>query len=185
MKQVYKGTTLINDVFLGNERVNEIRFPIKYPQVGDNIYGGIVFYVSYSYALIVLENDLSNNVWGCLGTFVGANGEAIGTGESNTQIIVNAGCGGSAAACSNLTANGYSDWYLPSYGELNEIYLNKSIIPNLVDANYWSSTETVPSPSPFYATGVDMTNGSRERLYRTTPSLGTHRVRPIRTHIFW
>ncbi len=35
----------------------------------------------------------------------------------------------------------YADWFLPSKGELNQMYLNKSAIGGLSPGLYWSSSE--------------------------------------------
>ncbi|MBT3612376.1 MAG: DUF1566 domain-containing protein [Flavobacteriales bacterium] len=80
----------------------------------------------------------------------GADGTAIGTGSQNTIDIVNANCspntsGNSIAAniCDTLTLGGYSDWYLPSKFELNEMYLNlhQQGLGGFAGNYYWSSTE--------------------------------------------
>jgi hypothetical protein len=55
--------------------------------------------------------------------------------------IVNAGCGGAAEACANLVLNGYSDWFLPSRDECEQLRNNKAIIGGFQFAGYWSSTE--------------------------------------------
>ena len=74
----------------------------------------------------------------------GASGKAIGTGKANTTAIVGqAGCNaGAADLCSQLTRGGYSDWYLPSWEELNKVFVNRAAIGGFVsDGYYWSSSE--------------------------------------------
>jgi hypothetical protein len=105
------------------------------PQVGDNLQGGIIFWLDGNGGgLIAAPSDLSTNnnysgfgaEWGsldCYGISIsGAYGTAIGTGNQNT-IDIEAGCttsGTAADICANLTLGGYSDWFLPSKDELNE-----------------------------------------------------------------
>jgi hypothetical protein len=73
-------------------------------------------------------------------------------GKYNTFIIMFGGGTTTAAAiCENLTLGGYSDWYLPSIGELDEMYENIGPGNALGLGNvggfatswppYWSSTE--------------------------------------------
>ena len=84
--------------------------------------------------------------WGCYGTAIpGADGTAIGTGNQNT-IDIEAGCttpGTAADICANLTLGGYSDWFLPSKDELNEMYKLHNIhgLGGFANAKYWSSTK--------------------------------------------
>ncbi len=40
------------------------------------------------------------------------------------------------------SGGGYSDWYLPSFDELQKLYTNKGAIGGFVDYYYWTSTET-------------------------------------------
>ena len=74
----------------------------------------------------------------------------IGTGASNSSIIINSqGIGSDAASmCSLLDLNGYDDWFLPSLNELWEINSNRELISSTAIQNsgeefdfgfYWSS----------------------------------------------
>lgn len=47
-----------------------------------------------------------------------------------------------AAACEELEAGGYTDWYLPSKYELQLLLSNKNVMRGLVNMLYWSSTES-------------------------------------------
>ena len=114
---------------------------VYYLQVGDP------GYVSPdANGLIVYPTSLGTAGWGCANSYLGVTNTAIGTGSANTAAIV-AGCtqvGIAARICSDLSAGGYSDWYLPSKDELNKVYLQRTatelaFLNNY--AGYWSSTE--------------------------------------------
>ena len=125
-------------------------------QIGAFAHGGVIFYLDGSGGGMVcaVSDQSSGAEWGCDGTTIsGADGTAIGTGAQNTLDIV-AGCstaGIAAHICDTLTLNGYTDWFLPSKDELNEMYLNKATIDATAIANggtafvistsYWSSSE--------------------------------------------
>ena len=118
--------------------------------------GGIVFYLApnnttdlngdgiYDIGLECAPLDQGFVPWGCFGTNInGADGTSIGTGAQNTLEIL-LGCSDSGIAadiCANLILGGYSDWFLPSKDELNQMYLNKSLIGGFANAFYWSSSE--------------------------------------------
>jgi len=118
-------------------------------QIGDTLYGGIVFYIDSTgqHGLVAALNDLEQDYqWGCYQEYVeGADGTAIGTGLQNTINIVNNNClltetsteikdgetlysytdyeGLNAArAAYEYESGGFDDWYLPSIDELYEMY---------------------------------------------------------------
>ena len=137
------------------------------PVVGDYYEGGVVFYLDGNGGGLIAAPSNQTNTgaeWGCYGTNIpGAQGSVIGSGAQNTIDIVNANCipnanGNLIAAniCANLTLGGYSDWFLPSIGELNQMYINKAVIGNWYPNFYWSSTEY----NNLYAYNVNFQNGN-------------------------
>ena len=124
-------------------------------EIGEYKFGGVIFWVNPTGdegLVIALTNQSSSSTWGCSGVLTGAAGATIGTGETNTTAIISAGCATSGTAAelvSNLSLNGYDDWFLPSSDEWIEVYNNLSIIQPVILSNggddflmqYWSSTE--------------------------------------------
>ncbi|TVR81828.1 MAG: DUF1566 domain-containing protein [Chitinophagaceae bacterium] len=123
--------------------------------------GGIVFYCDQNGGgLEVASSDWNdqanpntpvdpNAPWGCSGVSI-ATGEAFGTGQSNTTMIVNACMEPNIAArwCNDyiLIENGnvFNDWYLPSRDELTLIFNNIGGSTNqggFRNVTYWSSSQ--------------------------------------------
>jgi hypothetical protein len=149
--------------------------------VGSLFGGGIVFYVGGGYALISSLNNQGLQSWGCNGTYLGVTGNGYGVGDTNTNTIVGTGCGsvvGTAAkTCYDLNESTYTDWYLPSKMELQEMYVNRAIINaagNTLTSYYWSSTEYDSNSS--YV--VDFTGGTGSWTNGKTDT--STNVRPIR-----
>lgn len=118
-------------------------------QIGEKFGGGVIFYLddTKQHGLIAATKDQSTGIKWYNNSYVltGATATGINKGAGNTTKIVNKqGNSGNYAAklCADLVLNGFSDWYLPSKGELNQLYKQRSKVPNLSATNYWSSTES-------------------------------------------
>ena len=117
--------------------------------------GGYIFYDkgSYSSGWRYLEaapasTEWTDKEWGGYKSFIGATETGIGTGQSNTTKIVTwlnshyeTGC--AAQLCDALVCGGYSDWFLPSKDELNQMYTNLKVfgVGDFLLTTYWSSSE--------------------------------------------
>lgn len=91
--------------------------------------------------LFVHPTDNATQIaWGCSGIVSGATDDWNGAG--NTATIVTA-CPAPTAAhvCANLTAFGFSDWYLPANNQLECLRTNAVTIGGFANTAYWSSTE--------------------------------------------
>ncbi len=135
--------------------------------IGDYAHGGVVFYilqstdagydanVQHGLVCAVSDQDEGSGIQWYNGshTTTNASGTAINTGAANTDSIVAHQEVGSYAAylCDTLTLGGYTDWFLPSKDELNEMYDNKGTINTTAASNsgtdfattiYWSSSES-------------------------------------------
>jgi hypothetical protein len=116
--------------------------------IGQAALGGIIAYINGggstgTSGLVATVADVSSGAeWGCVGTSISTS-SAIGTGNQNT-INIMAGCataGIAARLCGDLVEGGYSDWYLPSLDELQQLYDNRVAIGGFTGPVYWSSTE--------------------------------------------
>jgi hypothetical protein len=135
---------------VGTAYGSEMSFNTLSIAIGDTYQGGIIFYIdpSGNHGLIVAENDLDTSMpWGCQDVSISTS-NAVGSGSQNTTNIL-ATCttaGIAAKECSDLTINGYDDWFLPAIDELQLIDENLIVhgLGNFVEnQSYWSSTQQV------------------------------------------
>ncbi|MGB1206126.1 MAG: hypothetical protein ACPG5B_10800 [Chitinophagales bacterium] len=155
--------------------------------------GGLIFYLNENdgSGMVAATEDQSEGArWGCLGDEIdGADGEAVGTGAQNTLDIL-MGCttsGTTTKICNDLELNGYSDWFLPSKGELRLMWKNladsdgdgyssgaehEGNIGNFAASFYASSTEysTTSLWVQFFSSGLQLND------FKT----GFHHVRAVR-----
>lgn len=75
-------------------------------------------------------------------TTINASGTTVGTGADNTRIMIANCSGGAGHVAANLTLAGYSDWFLPSSGELALMSTYKTQIGLNTNSLYWGSTES-------------------------------------------
>ncbi|MBT3871012.1 MAG: DUF285 domain-containing protein [Flavobacteriaceae bacterium] len=110
--------------------------------------GDIGYVVGETHGLIAAIADQSDGQW-YNGTYIliGITGDDyanIGTGSTNTDAIIAAqGSGNYAASIARAyNGGGYTDWYLPSFGELHEVLSEQNAIGGFISGNnYWCSTE--------------------------------------------
>jgi len=153
---VYNTTSKTLNVFDGTDWT-DMTGNVQSPAIGDYYQGGVVFYLDGSGGgLICAVNDQNGGSgiqwYNGVNIITGAVGSAIGAGQWNTTTIINSqGTGDYAATiCDDYTVGAYSDWFLPSKDELNEMYVKKSTIDATAITNggsalsgaYWTSTES-------------------------------------------
>jgi hypothetical protein len=193
----YSGNTILSgSLIITNTLISP---PPATPSIGDSLQGGKVAYIltssdigydsNYIKGIIAAGADLTGYYsWDASGNYpyILATGSAIGTGQGNTTKIVDfLGSNGEAAyACDQDTEGGYSDWYLPSRNELQQLYNNRNLIGGFQLEFYWSSTQVdnysaVAISFEFGYTGSeDKMDGLRVRPIRSfsIPKFNTNRI---------
>lgn len=159
--------------------------------------GGTVFYVDMARAagsqFWEVGSDLGLKDWGCKGTDIAGTGTAIGTGEANTAAIMTiCAMADIASRVAAVPAGGYSDWFLPSQDELNQLckYARTqstavvdqaircdgtgTLRSEFVHDNYWTSTQYDANEARYQYFG----NGIESSARKLADSLG---VLPVRS----
>ncbi len=128
------------------------------------------------------DGDDPASVWSNVEDVRVGTSDEVGSGQSNTEAIINqSGHTGSAAqAAAELEHEHggviYDDWYLPSIDELNLMVFNlarNDIGGFSASHRYWSSSENATHDDNAIARSITTTNF---RMHKG----GSHRVRPIR-----
>jgi hypothetical protein len=136
-------------------------------QIGDiGPGGGFIFYLdgtnSHGLEIAPISTQFQSQ-WGCYTTSVTGTSSTVGSGQSNSTLILNyhnsinfytnptqcqtvvISTGDVAAKnCDNLVFNGFSDWYLPSIGELQLVYTNlfQAGLGDIPSTTFSSSTQS-------------------------------------------
>ena len=125
--------------------------------IGSKYAGGIVFFIDktgkHGYVMAPAESTYDLQViWGTCGTTLGTK-TILGSGKLNTELILqHASSKGflfskairtAARICSELSIDGYTDWFLPSRDELSLLYKNLSKTKFAIHqfGYFWSSSE--------------------------------------------
>jgi uncharacterized protein (TIGR02145 family) len=165
---------------VGTAYGNEVTFTTSPLSIGMSYAGGIIFHLDSTgqHGMVCAPVDQGNYEWGgCNGTAIPNTSTAVGSGATNTASIM-AGCGQrpiAASVCADLVLNGYSDWYLPSSGELQLMYnrLHLQGLGGFGGSWYWSSSQF----NTYHAWYLDRANGGVYYYYKNYDA----QVRAVRT----
>jgi hypothetical protein len=133
--------------------------------------GGLIFYDKGAYSsgwryleAAPLSTERTGKLWSYATELVGGTGTGIGSGQSNTLLIVTwlrsaPESDRAAQICDDLVYNSYDDWFLPSWDELGLIYSNLKLfsLGGYSSDNYWSSSEC----SDYFSYYQDFLSGTK------------------------
>ena len=156
--------------------------PIPVYRIGDTgPAGGIIFYDKGNNSggwryLEATPADIGRVQWQSSTTNVNGTQDSIGSGKENTQLAIRHNVR-PAMLCDQYSLGGYEDWFLPSKGELDLMYINLKMIRgigNFTDGWYWSSTQY--SGGSYAAWAHNFSSGSQSDLTKSSTSF----VRAVR-----
>ena len=148
--------------------------------IGDFVGGGVVFWVdpidNTKGLACALENQSTGIQWyNGVNTTTNATATAVGSGATNTTAIIDSQgpteTDYAAGLARAFNGGGFSDWFLPSKGELSAMFQNKETLNTAISNNdgqifqnsaYWSSTEIDSE----FARAVGFGNGSSPSYYK-------------------
>lgn len=165
------------------------------PKIGDLHEGGIVFYVDAVLGKgltcsVVKQSAGMGLVWSPIVTATGeifpeietgAKGIGVFDGKENTKKIleaINKPEAYAAKLASQYSFGGFSDWYLPSKGEMELMHEQKDIL-QFDSESYWTSSESAVKEN---AWAFHLNAGTSYELSKAWPSF--YSVRAIRTFTF-
>ena len=112
-------------------------------------------------------------------TVSGADGTDIGTGQQNTADIVaqagNVAATSAAVYCDQYSYGGFSDWFLPSKDELNELYTQRNIVGGL-QVSYYSTSSEYSNDAFWFQSFID---GNPNTPYKNN----AYYIRPVRSFV--
>jgi hypothetical protein len=139
--------------------------------IGDTLGCGIVAYVFQAgdpgyvigeiHGILVSFQSYGPLNWGCYGTSIPGTSQGLGSGVTNSNLIVNScpTAGIMAHFSLNLSTDGCGDWVLPSWADLQKIYAYRNLIGinSFPTGNVLSSSE-YDSSGQLYAFGYTFPN---------------------------
>ena len=143
--------------------------------IGDIIQGGILFYSGITVLIAATEDIIILLYWDNFKNAVSGTSTSLGSGVTNTTEIISVCTGNTMTAayvCSNYSFSGYTDWFLPSKDELNQMYIQKDVIGGFDEnINYWSSSQNMPETAwiQFFLNGIQSELGGKDQLYKVRP----------------
>lgn len=155
--------------------------------IGQNLGWGWVASVDATGAGYIVSPDIAPTapattfIWGCNGTHV-ATGTALGTGKTNTDLIIaSCGAGTAAVAARAYNGGGYTDWFLPSNSEFQIVATSYTLFGFSGGyTSYFTSSEygtNYSYASSFFYTGSQAYASGSVRIGDTY----THAIRAMRS----